>query len=97
MKCATFLTQKCAEIGQFSGKLVNFPREKGRFGFLIRSLHFGSNRLCERTPLKCVRIGSGYSSIKDKLRSCVAFLTKEKGSALSFYQKLVSNIQDQCF
>ena len=26
-------------------KLVNFPSEKGRFSFLLRSLHFGSNRL----------------------------------------------------
>ena len=26
-------------------KLVNFPSEKGRFGFMLGSLHFGSNWL----------------------------------------------------
>ena len=39
--------------------------------------------------LKRVKISSGYSSIKDSLRCCVAFLIKEEGSALSFHQKLV--------
>ena len=35
------------------------------------------------------KFSSGYSSIKDRLRSSVAFLIKGEGSALSFYQKLV--------
>ena len=33
-------------------KLVNFLSEKGRSSFLLRSLHFGSNRLSKRNPLK---------------------------------------------
>ena len=49
--------KKSAEIGQFS-------REKGRFGFLLRSLHFGSNRLIgTKSPLNrefvlCLERGS---------------------------------------
>ena len=35
------------------------------------------------------KFSSGYSSIKDRLRSSVSFLIKGEGSALSFYQKLV--------
>ena len=35
------------------------------------------------------KFSSGYSSIKDRLRSSVAFLIKGEGCALSFYQKLV--------
>ena len=35
------------------------------------------------------KFSSGYSSIKERLRSSVAFLIKEEGSALSFHQKLV--------
>ena len=38
---------------------------------------------------KSPKFSSGYSSIKDRLRSSVAFLIKGEGSALSFYQKLV--------
>ena len=33
------------KLASFRVKLVNFPSEKGRFSFLLRSLHFGSNRL----------------------------------------------------
>ena len=33
------------KLARFRVKLVNFPSEKGRFGCLLRSLHFGSNRL----------------------------------------------------
>ena len=32
-------------LASFRLELVNFPSEKGRFGCLLRSLHFGSNRL----------------------------------------------------
>ena len=76
------------KLASFRVKLVNFPSEKGRFSFLSRSLHFGSNvkELRQKGP----KFSSGYSSIKDRLRSSVAFLIKEEGSALSFYQKLVS-------
>ena len=35
------------KLASFRVKLVNFPSEKGRFGLLLRSLHFGSNRLNE--------------------------------------------------
>ena len=33
------------KLTSFRVKLVNFPSEKGRFSFLLLSLHFGSNRL----------------------------------------------------
>ena len=33
------------KLARFRVKLVNFPSEKGRFGCLLRSLHFGSNQL----------------------------------------------------
>ena len=33
------------KLASFRVKLINIPSEKGRFGFLLRSLRFGSNRL----------------------------------------------------
>ena len=33
------------ELASFRVKLVNFSSQKCRFSFLLRSLHFGSNRL----------------------------------------------------
>ena len=33
------------KLASFRVKLVNFLSEKGRSSFLLRSLHFGSNRL----------------------------------------------------
>ena len=33
------------KLASFQVKLVNYPSEKGRFVFLLRSLHFGSIRL----------------------------------------------------
>ena len=45
-KFKTFLTsKKVPKLASFRVKLVNFLSEKGRFNFLLRSLHFGSNRL----------------------------------------------------
>ena len=45
-KFTTFLTsKKVPKLASFRVKLVNFPSEKGRSSFLLRSLHFGSNRL----------------------------------------------------
>ena len=35
------------KLASFRVKLVNFLSEKARFSFLLRSLHFGSNRLTE--------------------------------------------------
>ena len=40
------------KLASFRVKLVNFLSEKGRSSFLLRSLHFGSNRLSKRNPLK---------------------------------------------
>ena len=52
-KFTAFLTsKKCQNWPVFRVKLVNFLSEKGRFSFLLRSLHFGSNRLSKRNPLK---------------------------------------------
>ena len=47
-----FNFKKVPKLASFRVKLVNFLSEKGRFSFLLRSLHFGSNRLYERTPSK---------------------------------------------
>ena len=40
-----FNFKKVPKLASFRVKLVNFLSEKGRFSFLLRSLHFGSNRL----------------------------------------------------
>ena len=40
------------KLPSFRVKLVNYLSEKGRFSFLLRSLHFGSNRLRKGNPLK---------------------------------------------
>ena len=87
-----FNFKKVPKLASFRVKLVNFLSEKGRSRFLLRSLHFGSNRLSKKKSTKSGgKISSGYSSIKDRLRSCVAFLIKEEGSALFFHQKFSPN------
>ena len=43
------------------------------------------------------KFSSSYSSIKNRLRSSVAFLIKVEGGALYFYQKLVPKYLDECF
>ena len=42
-----FNFKKVPKLASFRVKLVNFLSEKGRFSFLLRSLHFGSNRLIQ--------------------------------------------------
>ena len=77
------------KLASFRVKLVNFPSEKGRFGFCYdryTSAVFGEVKELHKNTVK---IGSSHSSIKDRLRLCVAFLIKGEGSALSFYKKLV--------
>ena len=39
-------------LASFRVKLVNVPSEKGRFGCLLRSLHFGSNWLINKRANK---------------------------------------------
>ena len=40
-----FNFKEVTKLASFRVKLVNFLSEKGRSSFLLRSLHFGSNRL----------------------------------------------------
>ena len=45
-------------------KLVNFLSEKGRSSFLLRSLHFGSNRLTEKANILQEKISTCVESIE---------------------------------
>ena len=45
MKFKAFFFKKVPILASFRVKLVNFQSEKCRFSLLLRSLHFGSNRL----------------------------------------------------
>ena len=48
------------KLASFRVKLVNFLGEKGRFSFLLRSLHFGSNRLMmEITTVIALTVSQG--------------------------------------
>ena len=55
-KFTTFLTsKKVPKLASFRVKFVNFLSEKGRFSFLLRSLHCGSNRLRAIVQVQFIR------------------------------------------
>ena len=68
---------------RFSKHLHYFRMRYGHVKFVLNKAYVKEHR--QKVP----KFSSSYNSIKDRLRSSVAFLIKEEGSALSFYQKLV--------
>ena len=77
------------KLASFRVKMVNFLSEKGRFSICNNRYTSAVIGYVKELRQKVPKFSSSYSSIKDRLRSSVAFLIKGDGFALSFYQKLV--------
>ena len=77
------------KLASFRVKLVNFRIEKVVSVFCYDCYTSAVIGHVKELRQKGPKFSSGYGSIKDRLRSSVAFLIKGEGSALFFYQKLV--------
>ena len=77
------------KLASFRVKFVNFLSEKVVLVFCYDLYTSAVIGYVKELRQKGPKFSSGYSSIKDRLRSSVAFLIKGEVSALSFYQKLV--------
>ena len=85
------------KLASFRVKLVNFLSEKGRSSFFYDRYTSAVIGYVKELRQKDPKFSSSNSSIKDRLRSSVAFLIKEEGSALSFHQKFSPNYFKRVF